>query len=125
HLPPAFADRDLIAEDFNRDGLLDLAVVHDRPSSEASDSIMVFLNSPGSPGTFATGTEYAPPGDDPHSLAAADVNGDGFPDILAVIPGAGDPDQLFPLLNNAANPGSFQAGQPLVQERGIMTDFLV
>jgi hypothetical protein len=66
----------VIAADFNRDGFLDLAVLN------YDDSISILLGN--GDGTFQPQTVY-PTGsssDFPTALIAADVNGDGIPDLV-------------------------------------------
>jgi hypothetical protein len=64
----------LVAEDFNRDGRLDLAV-----ASAASSSVSLLLGT--GPGTFGAAVAV-PVGTAPFAIAAADVNGDSRPDLL-------------------------------------------
>jgi Bacterial type II and III secretion system protein/FG-GAP-like repeat len=86
--------------DFNSDGVTDLAVANSGPPSTASDgtgvngnSVSIYLGNPNPSqtnignGTFTSQTFYAA-GTTPSSLAVADYNLDGFPDLA--IADAGD-----------------------------------
>ncbi|WP_437808138.1 FG-GAP repeat domain-containing protein [Sorangium sp. So ce1078] len=64
--------------DLNGDGRTDLAVMRGVPDDPDIGAVAVLLNQ-GS-GTFAAAVEYAT-GRNPVSIAAADLNGDGFPDL--------------------------------------------
>jgi hypothetical protein len=63
--------------DFDRDGLLDVAA-----ADRYDDWVSVFLNQAN--GVFSGGTRYSlgTTGNDPGSVVAADVNGDGLPDMI-------------------------------------------
>ena len=65
----------VVVADFNRDGFMDLAV----GAPEASSGVQVFLGR--GDGTFSPGVAYAP-GSGAASLATADLNHDGNPDIV-------------------------------------------
>lgn len=68
----------LLAADVNRDGLRDLVV-----ANELDGTLTRFLKAPGglgNPATFAIGQK-------PDCIAAADVDGDGFPELLVTLEG--------------------------------------
>jgi Concanavalin A-like lectin/glucanases superfamily/FG-GAP-like repeat/Putative Ig domain/Abnormal spindle-like microcephaly-assoc'd, ASPM-SPD-2-Hydin/Protein of unknown function (DUF1573) len=71
----------LIAGDFNRDGVIDLAV-----ANQSSNTISILLGK--GDGTFATKTDFAT-GSAPIQLNAADLNGDGIFDLAVVNQSAG------------------------------------
>jgi hypothetical protein len=86
----------VVVADFNRDGVMDLAV----GAFEASSGVQVFLGN--GDGTFKAPVAYAP-GSGAASLATADLNHDGNPDIvIANIAG----DSVTVLLGNGD--GTFQ-----------------
>ena len=99
--------------DLNGDGKPDLAVSYSTGldgSSPRQGFVGVFLQNPASPGTFFPPIKYGV-GDNPVSLAAADVNGDGKPDIIVVNGELGVPsprsDTVSVLLQDPQNPGQF------------------
>src|SRR5215475_5933212 len=65
----------VVVADFNRDGIMDLAV----GAFRASSGVQVFLGN--GDGTFRSPVAYAP-GSGAASLATADLNHDGNPDIV-------------------------------------------
>jgi hypothetical protein len=82
----------LTAADFNGDGLLDIAVANSGSDTHGTDgSVMVLFG--GGDGTFKKPTTYKL-GGGPFAIAAADLNGDGHPDI-ALTTNAGEVDILM------------------------------
>jgi FG-GAP-like repeat len=95
------ASIDVAVADLNNDTKPDLAVANLAPS--ITGSVSVLLQDAANPGHFLAATSYAALGQ-PLSVAIADLNGDGHPDIaVADGPSAGV------LLQNAASPGTFAA----------------
>lgn len=88
----------MVTADFNGDGKPDLA------TSNSHGTISVLLNS--GTGTFPAKTDPSA-GTDPNGLAAADVNLDGFPDLVVA---SGGSNSVTVLLNNTD--GTFQ--QPAI-----------
>ena len=80
----------LVAADFNRDSRLDLAV------TLASGPLLVLMGR--GDGTFQPPTTYAYSATDFYSLAVADLNADGFPDLIGTGPNwfLGNGDGTFP-----------------------------
>jgi FG-GAP-like repeat/FG-GAP repeat len=72
--------RDVVAADFNRDGLPDLAV-----TNLGSGTVSVLLRQPA--GGFVVEGTAIPVGASPEGIEAADFNGDGFPDLAVAILG--------------------------------------
>src|SRR5580704_642903 len=66
--------------DFNGDNILDLAVANNgaATSTNSGDSVSILLGN--GDGTFGTATDF-PAGNGPTSIAIADYNVDGFPDL--------------------------------------------
>jgi len=70
------------AADFNGDGFLDIAVADNgaATATNTGDDVSVLLNKADGTGTFNTATSF-PAGTGPTSIAVADYNVDGFPDM--------------------------------------------
>jgi hypothetical protein len=100
---------DVAVGDVNGDGKPDLVVANLGPAP--TGSVSVLLQNPASPGTFGAATNY-PGFGQPLSVAIADLNGDGHPDIAIA-----DSTTATVMLQNASSPGTFaqpvQVGQQL------------
>jgi len=73
----------VVVGDFNRDGILDLAVVNDCASAScASGSVGILLGN--GDGTFKPAVTYPSGGQGAYSLVSADFNNDGFFDLAVV-----------------------------------------
>jgi len=94
----------LAVADFNGDGHLDIAVANSNQNQTQHGFVNVFFGN--GDGTFQKPVERLAAGNNPWSLAAADLNGDGFIDLVVGNDTASSPDTLFVLLNNGD--GSFQ-----------------
>ena len=71
----------LVAGDFNKDGKIDLAIANQGTPGDSTDNggVLVFLGQGN--GSFQSPASY-PAGINPNFITAADVNGDGAPDLL-------------------------------------------
>ena len=86
--------------DFNQDGIIDLAI------SNAAGTVGVFLGN--GYGSFGNFTSYPIAGFSPQSITAADINGDGFVDLL--VPATTDgPGKIAILLAKNDKTGTFNA----------------
>jgi hypothetical protein len=88
HISIDDAPFDIVAADFNRDGLLDLVTSH----AAATDSVMIWLGD--GRGNFQPFGRFEA-GSDPSALAVADFNGDGFLDVAATNGGSNSITMLF------------------------------
>jgi hypothetical protein len=98
---------DVAVGDLNGDGKPDLVVANLGPAP--SGSVSVLLQNPATPGTFGAASNY-PGFGQPLSVAIADLNGDGRPDIAVA-----DSTTATVMLQSATTPGTFaspvQVGQ--------------
>jgi hypothetical protein len=110
----------LVAADFNGDGLTDLAYF--------DGSVHILLSDPTHPGQFLPGIVTQQSGSYT-SMAVADINQDGFPDLVLSSPSAGSTQAptIAILLAYPANPGHFIPGTGIAAGSGIssiaVTDF--
>lgn len=95
----------IVAGDFNGDGRLDLAVATGFVSGSTafSGEVEVLLQDRALSGTFLQQGIFEV-GVDPFHVTAADVNGDGLPDLVTANTGS---DTVSVLLNNSSRPGGF------------------
>jgi hypothetical protein len=89
----------------NGDGKPDLVVASLGPAPRGAVSVL--LQSTTTAGTFGTATSYAGWGQ-PLSVAVADLNGDGHPDIAVA-----DGFTATVMLQNPASPGTFANAVPV------------
>ena len=92
-----------VTADFNQDGIPDIAVIDfNNPASDDSNSaIEIFLGNPD--GTFTLHSTFDASGAGAVAIAAGDMNGDGYPDLVVTNDGA---------LNVFLNNGSGGFGSP-------------
>ena len=96
---------DVAVADLNGDGKPDLVVASLGPAP--TGAVSVLLQSTTTAGTFGTASSYAGFGQ-PLSVAVADLNGDGHPDIAVA-----DASTATVMLQNAASPGTFTNAVPV------------
>lgn len=106
--------QDIVAADFNMDGLPDFAV-----ANQYGGNIVAYTNG----GSFSFGTTYALPGTTgwaPAALTTADMNGDGKPDIITVNANslASVTDTVAVFFNTSTPGGAISFGNPSVFHNG-------
>jgi hypothetical protein len=92
---------DVAVADLDGDGRPDLVVASIDPDFTGGVSVLLQNAAPAQAGTFGAATVYAGMGQ-PLSVAIADLNGDGHPDIAVA-----DGTSATVLLQNASKPGTF------------------
>jgi len=102
----------VVVADLNGDGKLDIAACYSRIAGAPphAGTVAIFLQDPSNPGRFLPPATYAV-GNDPVSIAVADLNGDGKPDIVTANTmlsalGAGS-NSVSVLLQDSSHPGQF------------------
>ena len=111
-IPPFNLYGSLAVADLNGDGLPDVVAVYTYIAGAPPHPgfVAVYLQDAANPGRFLPASTYAV-GNDPASVALADLNGDGRPDIVTAnailaTSGAGE-STVSVLLQDAANPGHY------------------
>jgi hypothetical protein len=112
--------------DVNKDGLPDIILDNEGPDDAGlgSEGIVVILQSKTAPGTFEAPVTYTNPTSGaytiwaPISLAIADVNGDGLPDIIWTSLQPSGTGSMQILLNTPASPGTFDTSN-LITTSGL------
>ncbi len=108
----------IVIADFNHDGLPDIAYIQGNAISTNPSNITVALNQQSAPGTFpfrVTSSSFS--GYDVVDLKTADMNGDGFPDLVVRCapsyngntPPSDDTWESIVFLADPAHPGQFLA----------------
>ena len=102
----------VVVADLNGDSKMDIAACYARVAGAPPHpgTVVIFIQDPANPGRFLPPATYAV-GDDPVSIAVADLNGDGKPDIVAAntmlsATGAGS-NSVSVLLQDSSHPGQF------------------
>src|SRR5258708_4044743 len=111
-IPPFNFYTAIVVADLNGDGKLDIATCYSRVAGAPPHpgTVAIFLQDPANPGKFLPPATYAV-GNDPFSIAVADLNGDGKPDIVTAntmlsATGAGS-NSVSVLLQDSSHPGQF------------------
>ena len=79
--------------DLNGDSDLDLVTINSSSLSNEASDVAVLLGH--GDGTFAAAQTFALVGDPPTSMAVADLNGDGYPDLVTIHPKSAEVAVLF------------------------------
>jgi len=103
HIAPREFSAGVVSADFNGDGLADVIALSLvlPPVSGSSSNIKAYLST--AAGVFAAPV-FTPDGSNPLYLAAADLNGDGLPDVVSA---SFDDGALNVFFNNKTSPGTF------------------
>lgn len=102
-ITPTEISRGVVSADFNGDGFADVVALSALPGSS---NLKIYLST--AAGAFAAPT-LTPDGNNPLYLASADLNGDGFKDLVSA---SYDDGTLSVFFNDKASPGTFNT--PLV-----------
>ena len=102
----------VVVADLNGDGKMDIATCYSTVNGAPPHpgTVAIFIQDPANPGKFLPPATYAF-GNDPVSIAVADLNGDGKPDIVTAntmlsATGAGS-NSVSVLIQDANHPGQF------------------
>ena len=107
-LPTVYVPNSVAVADVNGDGVADLLVATTADQGGATNPgfANVILGNKSAPGTFHSGTHYATTGNNPSSIAVADLTGTGGLDLVVANFGSGS----VSVFMHGAAPGSFQSG---------------
>ncbi len=111
-IPPFNFYTAIVVADLNGDGKLDIATCYSRVAGAPPHpgTVAIFLQDPANPGKFLPPATYAV-GNDPVSIAVADLNGDAKPDIVTantMLSGRGaGTNSVSVLLQDGNHPGQF------------------
>ena len=102
--------------DMNHDGIPDIVLLQGYDSTQITPGVTILLGDPQNPGSFLLPMTTSIGASDLRSVAAADMNGDGLPDIVI---GNYSAQTVSVLLNDPAHPGhllakvDYPAGGPM------------
>lgn len=108
----------LVSADVNTDGQVDLLI-----ANSGANAVSVLLNRPVQPGTFAAPVTFSTKGTYPVALAAGNLNGDGYPDVVLV----NETSSTVSVLLNTANstlfaPATVYASGPMLPRGVVLGD---
>jgi plastocyanin len=112
--PSGVEAQSVTAADVNKDGWVDLICVDTGLNSSPGNTLLVFTNN-GSGGFSLSSSPVV--GSGPCSVTAADVNNDGWPDLICANTGSGIGNTLTVLTNNRS--GGFALSATLVVGMGV------